>query len=78
MASKQPVKGVRGIVSTMASSTLRRLDDDTLLDMYDHAHETGDEYCDAIAAELRWRGIEVPACGQVHLRGFVEDSPKSA
>jgi len=45
--------------------------DDTLLDMYDQAHEVGDEHCDAIAAELQWRGIEVPACKRQH-RGGVE------
>ena len=50
----------------MSDNPLRQIDDDTLLDMYDHAHETSDEYCDAIAAELRWRGIEVPACNQAH------------
>lgn len=45
---------------------LREIDDDTLLDMYDHAHEVGDEQCSAIAAELWWRGIEVPACKTPH------------
>jgi hypothetical protein len=44
----------------------RKFDDDTLLDMYDHAHETSDEQCDAIAAELTWRGIVVKPCGKVH------------
>ncbi len=48
----------------------RIFDDDTLLDMYDHAHDTGDEHCDAIAAELTSRGIVVKPCGKVHLRGF--------
>jgi hypothetical protein len=47
----------------------RRFDDDTLLDMYDHAHEEGDAACDAIAAELTWRGIEVPACKTPHGSG---------
>jgi hypothetical protein len=46
----------------------RNVDDDTLLDMFDHAHETGDEHCDAIAAELHWRGIEVPPCQREHSR----------
>lgn len=45
---------------------LRRFDDDTLMDMYDHAHHLGDEHCDAIAAELAWRGIQVTPCGMVH------------
>lgn len=48
---------------------LREIDDDTLLDMFDHAHDTGDEQCDAIAAELHWRGIEVPACKHQHRGG---------
>lgn len=45
---------------------LRRFDDETLLDMYDHAHETSDAHCDAIAAELNWRGIAVEPCGRLH------------
>jgi hypothetical protein len=51
---------------TDGTPTLRKFDDDTLLDMYDHAHEVGDEHCDQIAAELIWRGIEVKPCGRVH------------
>ncbi len=45
---------------------LRGFDDDTLLDMYDHAHDVGDEHCDALAAELIWRGIDVKPCGKPH------------
>ena len=51
---------------TEGAPSFRVYDDGTLLDMFDHAHEIGDEHCDAIAAELKWRGIEVPACAQVH------------
>lgn len=50
----------------MSENPLRQFDDDTLLDMYDHAHEMSDEHCDAIAAGLNWRGIAVKACGRVH------------
>lgn len=46
----------------MSDNPLRQIDDETLLDMYDHAHDVSDEQCDAIAAELHWRGIEVSAC----------------
>ena len=49
-------------------SPLRKFDDDTLLDMFDHAHETSDEHCDAIAAELQWRGIAVQPCTQTRAR----------
>ena len=42
---------------------LRRFDDDTLLDMYEDALANEDESCDAIAAELSFRGIEVQPCG---------------
>ena len=42
---------------------LRRLDDDTLLDMYEDARANEEETCDAIAAELSFRGIEVQPCG---------------
>jgi len=42
---------------------LRGFDDDTLLDMYEHARVLEDETCDAIATELNWRGIEVQPCG---------------
>ena len=52
------------------SPALRAIDNDTLRDMYDHAHEVGDEHCDALAKELHRRGIAVPACGKVHLRGL--------
>jgi hypothetical protein len=51
---------------TEGTPAFRQFDDDTLLDMYDHAHDVGDEQCDAIAAELTWRGIIVTPCGQVH------------
>jgi len=51
---------------TESTPALRDIDDDTLLDMFDHAHETSDEQCVAIAAELHWRGIEVPACKTPH------------
>jgi hypothetical protein len=51
---------------TDGTPALRKFDDDTLLDMYDHAHETSDEHCDAIAAELTWRGIQVKPCGHAH------------
>jgi hypothetical protein len=57
---------------------LRRFDDDTLLDMYEHAHDAGDEHCDAIAAELTWRGIVVKPCGKVHMRGFAGDASNPA
>jgi len=43
--------------------SLRRFDDDTLLDLYEDARVSEDETCDAIAAELIWRGIEVQPCG---------------
>lgn len=42
---------------------LRKFDDDTLLDMYEDARVSEDESCDAIAAELDWRGIIVQPCG---------------
>lgn len=42
---------------------LRQFDDETLLDMYEDARASEDEMCDAIAAELIWRGIEVHPCG---------------
>ena len=51
---------------TDGTPSLRRFDDETLLDMYDHAHDVGDEHCDALAAELGWRGIEVKPCGRDH------------
>lgn len=66
MASRQRDKDEEARVATVANDALRRFDDDTLLDMYDHAHDTGDEHCDAIAAELNWRGITVKPCGRVH------------
>ena len=50
----------------MSDNSLRQIDDETLLDMYDYAHDVGDDQCDAIAAELHWRGIEVPACKHPH------------
>jgi hypothetical protein len=50
----------------MRNNPLREIDDETLIDMYDHAHETSDMHCDAIAAELHWRGIEVPPCNKAH------------
>ena len=43
--------------------SLRHIDDETLLDMYEHARAREDETCDGIAAELIWRGIEVQPCG---------------
>ncbi|WP_442678294.1 hypothetical protein ACSBM8_12230 [Sphingomonas sp. ASY06-1R] len=54
---------------TDGTPMLRQFDDETLLDMYDHAHETGDAHCDAIAAELGSRGIEVKPCGHAHRLG---------
>ena len=42
---------------------LRTIDDDTLLEMYEQARADEDEACDAIAAELIWRGIAVQPCG---------------
>lgn len=48
------------------TNPLRRFDDDTLLDMFEHAHETSDEHCEAIAAELQCRGIAVKPCEQPH------------
>ncbi len=51
---------------TEGSEPLRAFDDETLLDMYDHAHDVGDEHCDALAAELNRRGIEVEPCGHAH------------
>lgn len=42
---------------------LRQFDDDTLLDIYEDARANEDESCDAIAAELSFRGIEVQPCG---------------
>ena len=45
---------------------LRSFDDETLLDMYEDARASEDETCDAIAAELNWRGIEVHPCGHPH------------
>ena len=57
-------KGLR--VARKLSDALRAFDDATLLDMYDHAHDTGDAHCDAIAAELNARGIAVKACGHPH------------
>jgi len=49
--------------SSEGSPHLRTFDDDTLLDMYEHARALEDETCDAISAELIWRGIEVQPCG---------------
>ena len=46
----------------MAENPLRQFDDDTLLDMYEDARASEDESCDAIAAELDWRGIVVSPC----------------
>ena len=47
-----------------ASNALRQIDDDTLLEMYDAARVSEDvERCDAISAELHWRGIHVHPCG---------------
>lgn len=54
---------------TEGTPALRPFDNETLLDMYDHAHETSDAHCDAIAAELLWRGIEVKPCGRDHQLG---------
>jgi len=51
---------------TEGTPKLRLVDDDTLLDMYEFAHDVGDEHCVQIAAELNWRGIEVKPCGRVH------------
>jgi hypothetical protein len=55
------------------TNPLRAFDDETLLDMYEHAHAHGDERCDAadercdaIVAELSWRGIQVPPCAHRH------------
>ena len=42
--------------------SLRQIDDDTLLDMYEDARANEDHQCDAISAELIWRGIEVQPC----------------
>ena len=56
----------------MSDNPLRQIDDETLLDMYDYAHDVGDEQCDAIAAELHWRGIEVPACKHPHANGLTQ------
>ena len=55
-----------GVPKAEPDARLRTIDDETLLDMFDHAHETGDEHCEAISAELQWRGIEVPACRHEH------------
>jgi hypothetical protein len=52
----------------------RDVDDDTLLELYQEAHDRGDEVADAgeercamIAAELGWRGIVVKPCGEAHV-----------
>jgi len=45
------------------TQALRQIDDDTLLDMYEDARANEEESCDAIAAELDWRGIHVQPCG---------------
>ncbi len=42
---------------TGRKSPLRKFDDNPLLDIFDHAHETSDEHWHAIAAEPQWRGI---------------------
>ena len=52
----------------MADQPYRQVDSDTLLEMYERARTEEDESCDAIAAELVWRGIEVQPCG--HGAGF--------
>lgn len=48
---------------TEGTPALRQIDDETLLDMYDHARANEDDACDAIAEELIWRGIDVHPCG---------------
>jgi len=48
------------------SPELRNIDVDTLLEMYDEARANEDDQCDAISAELIWRGIEVQPCGHAH------------
>jgi len=41
-------------------AALRRFDDDRLLNMYEAARSAEKaDVCDAISAELKWRGIEV-------------------
>lgn len=45
------------------SPEFRDVDLDTLLEMYDDARANEDERCDAISAELIWRGIDVQPCG---------------
>jgi len=47
----------------MTGERYRQVDSDTLLEMYETARVEEDESCDAIAAELIWRGIEVQPCG---------------
>jgi len=42
---------------TDGTPELPQIDDDTLLDMVDHAHEVEDEQCDAIVAETS-RSVE--------------------
>ena len=56
-------------MASKLNDALRAFDDETLLDMYDHAHETGDAHCDAIAAELNARGVAVKPCGHAHALG---------
>jgi hypothetical protein len=58
--------GKRRAVTSDLNEALRAFDDETLLDMYDHAHDVGDAHCDAIAAELNARGIAVKPCGRAH------------
>ncbi len=60
--------GPRDTLAAVQPGPLRQIDDETLLDMYDHAHETSDAHCYVIAAELHWRGIEVPPCNHAHDR----------
>jgi len=51
---------------TDGTPALRGFDDDTLLDMYEDARVSEDDSCDAIAAELDWRGIVVQPCSGHH------------
>jgi hypothetical protein len=51
---------------TEGTPSLRAIDDDTLLEMYEDARVNEDDSCDAISAELIWRGIGVHPCGHSH------------
>ena len=55
---------------TAPTSEIRQIDDDTLLEMYEDARvEEEIARCDAISAELEWRGIHVTPCGGHALEG---------